>query len=52
MVDLSKPIKVIVNNVLVFEKIIDYDDAFMLDQWNANMDRSQLWVNNINITLH
>ncbi|MEM5540852.1 alpha/beta hydrolase-fold protein [Olleya sp. AS48] len=52
MVDLSKPIKVIVNNVLVFEKIIDYDDAFMIDQWNANMDRSQLWVNNINITLH
>ena len=52
MVDLSKPVKVIVNNVLVFEKIISYDDAFMIDQWNANMDRSQLWVNNINITLH
>ena len=52
MVDLSIPVKVIVNNVLVFEKIIGYDEAFMIDQWNTNMDRSQLWVNNINIPLH
>ena len=52
MVDLSKPVKVIVNNVLVFEKIIGYDETFMIDQWNTNMDRSQLWVNNINIPLH
>ena len=51
MVDLSKPVKVIVNNVLVFEKIIGYDEAFMIDQWNTTMDRSQLWVNYINITL-
>lgn len=51
MVNLSKPVKVIVNNVLVFEKSIGFNEAFMINQWNASMDRSQLWVNYINITL-
>ncbi len=51
MVDLSKPVKVIVNNVLVFEKSIGFNEAFMINQWNANMDRLQLWINYINITV-
>jgi len=51
MVDLNTPVKVVLNGTLVFDKVLTYDKQFMLEQWHANRDRSQLWVNYIRVII-
>ncbi|WP_218701178.1 hypothetical protein [Olleya sp. HaHaR_3_96] len=51
MVDLNAPVRVVLNGALVFDKVLTYDKQFMLEQWHANRDRSQLWVNYIHVNV-
>ncbi|WP_126971121.1 alpha/beta hydrolase-fold protein [Gynurincola endophyticus] len=47
MVDMNKKVKVYLNGKLIYDKKIDYDKAFMLQQMQMSADREQLWVNKI-----
>lgn len=47
MVDMNKKIKVYWNDKLIYNKKINYNKHFMLQQMHKNQDREQLWVNSI-----
>jgi predicted esterase len=51
MVDLDKPITVLVNGKLYSRKKLDYDKDFMIADFKDNLDRSALWVNHIDVKL-
>ncbi len=45
MVNLEKKIKVYVNEKLYFNKKVTYNTAFLIDSFEQNRDRKQIWVN-------
>lgn len=51
MVDISKPVTIMLNGKLYINKKMGYDKDFMLKEFNATADRSALWVNHIDVVL-
>lgn len=51
MVNLDKKIKVYVNGQLYFDKKVQYNREFMLENFKKNYDRTQVWGNSIKIKL-
>lgn len=51
MVDLLKPIKVIVNGHEYFYKKENFNKTFMVNEFKSSLDKSALWVNYIDIDL-
>ncbi|WP_222843481.1 alpha/beta hydrolase-fold protein [Roseivirga misakiensis] len=51
MVDHSKRVKVYLNGKKYFNDKVDYDSNFMIENFERNRDRSQVWVNQIKIEL-
>ena len=49
MVDLRRPVTVIVNGKLCSRQKIGYNKNFMLNQFKKTLDRKAVWVNYINI---
>jgi hypothetical protein len=49
MVDLKRKIKVYINGKLYFNEKIKYDRNFMLKNFENNRDRTQVWINQINL---
>lgn len=51
MVDLENKVKVYIEDKLYFNEKIEYDKDFMLDNFEKNRDRVQIWVNSIKIKI-
>ena len=49
MVDLKKEVKVYINNKLCFKGKVAYNRAFMLQNFQNNNDREQIWINYIRL---
>ena len=49
MVDTNKKVRIFVNRKLRFDKRIGYDASLMLKNFDATQDRSQVWINQIDI---
>ncbi len=49
MVDLNEKVKVFINGTLHYDQKIGYDKAFMLNSFEKNGDRTQVWVNHIDL---
>ena len=49
MVDTNKKVRIFVNGKLRFDKRIGYDASLMLKNFDATQDRSQVWINQIDI---
>ena len=49
MVDTNKKVRIYVNGKLRFDKRIGYDVSFMLKNFDTTQDRSQVWINQIDI---
>ena len=49
MVDTNKKVRIYVNGKLRFDKRIGYDTNLMLKNFGATQDRSQVWINQIDI---
>ena len=52
MVDMKKKVQIYVNGKLRFSKQVGYDRDFMLCSFKANRDRSQVWVNQIDVFIN
>lgn len=52
MVNLNRKVKVFVNGKVYFNKKLTYDKSFLLQSFTENLDRSQLWVNEIQLQLN
>lgn len=51
MIDMGKNVKVFVNGKLYHESRIKYNKQFMLESFEKNKDRSQVWVNRIEVKI-
>ncbi|MEN0006489.1 MAG: hypothetical protein AAF798_20220 [Bacteroidota bacterium] len=51
MVDLNRPVRILVNGKEMFNDIVTYDKAFLIRQFKGHFDRKQVWVNKITIAL-
>ncbi|MGM7551993.1 alpha/beta hydrolase-fold protein [Myroides odoratimimus] len=51
MVNLKNKVKVYVNGKLYYDEKVDYDTAFMLDNFDKTRDRKTIWINKIDITV-
>ena len=51
MVDVTKPVRVYVNDQLYYNNKVTYDGVFTLENYTKNKDRKQLWINLIPIEL-
>lgn len=49
MVDINRPIKIIVNNKEVYNQKITFDKTFILENFMKKFDRKQVWINKISI---
>ncbi len=49
MIDIHKKVRVYVNGKLYFNKKIKYDKKMMLQNFEINRDREQIWINRIKI---
>lgn len=49
MVDLLKPVRVIVNGKTVFNRIVPVDQRYMISNFRRSRDKTTLWVNRITI---
>ena len=49
MVYTNKKVRIYVNGKLRFDKRIGYDVSFMLKNFDTTQDRSQVWINQIDI---
>jgi predicted esterase len=47
MINLKKKVKVYVNDKIYFNKKVEYDNDFMLNNFKNNKDRIQIWINYI-----
>ncbi|QXV65405.1 hypothetical protein INP83_20425 [Mucilaginibacter sp. 21P] len=48
MVDLTKPIKVIINGKEVYHKAVAADKIYIVNNFKSNFDRDAIWVNQLN----
>lgn len=51
MVDMSKPVTVMVNGKVKAKQKVDYDKRFMIDSFKNTADRKAVWVNHIDVKL-
>lgn len=51
MIDMKKPVTVYVNGERVFRDKVKYNDDFMMSSFEQHKDRTQIWVNYIDIPL-
>jgi predicted esterase len=51
MINLKKKIKIYVNDKIYFNEKPDYNQEFMLQNFEKNKDRKQIWINSISIHL-
>ena len=51
MIDMKKPVTVYVNGEKVFRGKMKYNDDFMMSSFEQHKDRTQIWVNYIDIRL-
>ena len=51
MINLKKKVKVYINDKLYFNQKIKYDTQFMLNNFIKTKDRSQIWINVINLKI-
>ena len=51
MVNLGKKVKVYINDKLYFNKRVDYNREFMLQNFAKTKDRKQIWVNSIKLKI-
>ena len=51
MVNLKKKVKVYVNGKRCFDRRIKYDQVFMLQNFEENKDRKQVWVNFVGLKI-
>lgn len=51
MVNLRRKVKVYLNDKLYFNNKVKYNSSFMLDNFEKNKDRTQIWVNYIDIRI-
>ncbi|MBB2148310.1 alpha/beta hydrolase-fold protein [Pedobacter gandavensis] len=51
MVDMGKPITVILNDKVYFKGKVSYDKNFLIKEFTDHLDRSAVWVNAIDIHL-
>jgi len=51
MVDMSKPVSVIVNGKLYSKQQVKYNKEFMVDNFKNTLDRSAIWVNHIDVVV-
>lgn len=51
MIDMKKPVSVYVNGERMLREKMKYDDKFMMSSFEEQKDRTQMWVNYIDIDL-
>jgi len=51
MVDIHKPVKVIVNGKPLFDKKMSPDKNFMIKNFEENFDRQAIWINRVKIVV-
>ena len=51
MIDLNKPVMVVVNGKERFKGKMNYNKAYMIDHFEHTLDRKAIWINHIDITL-
>ncbi|MCK9626148.1 MAG: alpha/beta hydrolase-fold protein [Bacteroidales bacterium] len=51
MVNLKKKVEVYINGKLYFNKIVNYNCEFMLQNFKNNQDREQIWINSIDLKI-
>lgn len=51
MVNLNKKVKVYINGKLHFNEKVKYNSEFMLENFNQNKDREQVWINYIELKI-
>ncbi len=49
MVDLNRPVKIIINQKEVFNQKITFDKKFIINEFIKKFDRKQVWINKINL---
>ncbi len=49
MVDMKKPVQVIINGKPAFDKKVIADKDFLLNSFKSNYDRASLWVTSIKL---
>lgn len=49
MIDMNKRVRIYQNGKLCFNQKIEYDTDFMLQSFDINQDRTQVWINQIHI---
>jgi hypothetical protein len=49
MIDINKPVKVILNGKEVYNQKIGFDKNFMIDNFIEKFDRKQVWINEIKL---
>jgi hypothetical protein len=49
MVDMNRPVKIIINQKEVFNQIITFDKNFIISEFIKKFDRKQVWINKINL---
>ena len=49
MVDLNRPVKIIINEKEVFNQRITFDKNFIISEFIKKFDRKQVWINKINL---
>ena len=49
MVNVKIPVIVIVNGKEVFNEMIDYNKDFIIEQFENNFDRKQVWINKVHL---
>ncbi|RRB04682.1 hypothetical protein [Larkinella rosea] len=52
MVDLSRPVKVMVNNKTVFNARVKMDKPFMLNEYERETDHQAVWVNRLTFNIN
>ncbi len=51
MIDIHKKVRVYLNGKLYFNKKMKYDKKLMLQNFEINKDREQIWINRIKILI-
>ncbi len=51
MVNFDNPVKVIINDEVVFDEVIEIDREFMTDNFLRNRDRTALWAKKLEFEL-
>tara|TARA_B110000902_G_C14233535_1_gene559787 strand:+ start:10 stop:1374 length:1365 start_codon:yes stop_codon:yes gene_type:complete len=49
MVNIELPVKIIINGKIIFNKKISYSKDFLIEQFENNFDRKQVWINKISL---